>query len=145
MTKKSILVQIFATTVSASAFGSSYYICGKTVNPDNGTVTGYELEISSGDDDYSGVVGENWNLKLAQDSDWISPRPGITAKTTQNSNGEDMVTVTVVQGQSASGLVGTQYKLNGLFDDEPVLEKYTMGGFAGSIKTDTFKCISSID
>ena len=145
MTKTKILLHLFVATISTSAFGSSYYICGKAVNPDNGDVTGYELEISSGDDDYSGVVGESWNLKLEQGSDWIKPRPGITAKTTQNSDGEDMVTVTVVQGQSASGSVGTQYKLFGFFNDEPVLEKYTMGGFAGSIKINTFKCISSID
>jgi hypothetical protein len=145
MTIKTMLVHFFMATISTSVFASSYYICGKTVNLDNGTVTGYELEISSGDDDYSGIVGETWNLKLQQDADWMAPRSTITAKTTQNGNGEDMVTVTVVHGQSASGMVGTQYKLFGLYDDEPVLEKYTMGGFAGSIKTDTFKCISALD
>lgn len=145
MTKVSILVHFFVATLSLSAFGSSYYICGETVNPDNGTVTGYELEMSSVNDDYSGVVGENWNLKLEQDGDWIATRPSITAKTTQNASGEDVVTVTVVHAQSASGMVGTQYKMSGLYDDQPVLEKYTMGGFAGSVKIGTYNCISAID
>lgn len=129
---------------SAPAFANTYVMCGKSVDLENQIVDGYELELSSENDEYTGAVGGNWNLKLDLNSDWLTPSPKVTA-TQSEVAGNTIIEIKIVTARSASGAVGSVYKLIGLYDEEPVLEKYTMGGFAGSVKIGTFKCQSGND
>lgn len=132
---------------SVQAHASSYVMCGKKVhqNADGDLhVTGYELELSSGNDDYSGIVGKNWNLKLQENGDWLESTKKITAKSYEE-NDTTIVEVSIINGISPSGPVGTKYKLIGLYDDYPSLEKYNIGGFTGNVKIDTFACFSGND
>lgn len=141
-----ILATLCAALFSSLALANTYVKCGKAVNPETQEVTGYELELSSeGNDDYSGPVGKNWNLKLeSENSPWLSANNNIVAKNYKK-GGDVVVEISIKMAQSASGPVGTQYKLIGLYSETPVLEKYTMGGFAGSLKTGTFQCLSGND
>ena len=141
---KKILFLLVLTSAS-SAFASAYSKCGKSVNPDTLETTGYELEISSGDDKFSGPVGKNWDLKLKEDGDWLPASRNITAKSYEDANGQTIVEISIVQARTASGAVGIKYKLIGLYDDQPVLEKYNIGGVTGPLKTDTFQCVSGND
>src|SRR5688500_16205914 len=128
-----LLIASFFTPVS---FANTYVKCGLEASFDRAPdVVGYELELSSeGEDDYSGPVGEKWNMKLGrEDSEWLEPNSKVTAKNFLK--GEDtIVEITIEIGSSVTGPVGTRYVLTSLYDDEPTLEKYTMGGFAGTIK-----------
>lgn len=141
-----ILLPLFALLLAPSAFANTYVICGKSVDADTMEATGYELELSSeGEDDYSGPVGKKWNMKLdSQDSEWLAPSEKVIAKNYEQ-DGDTIIEIKIIQGQSPSGPVGTRYKLIGLYNDEPVLEKFTMGGFAGTIKVGTFQCASGND
>jgi hypothetical protein len=129
---------------SSWAFANTYVICGTAVDPEEQIVTGYELELSSEDDEYSGPVGKTWNLKLEKNSDWLPFSKRVVAKTSKVAN-DTIIEIEITQAQSASGIVGTVYKLIGLYNEQPILEKYTMGGFAGSIKIGTFQCLSAND
>lgn len=131
---------------SSSVFANTYVRCGHAVDWNNWEVEGYELELSTeGADDYSGSVGVNWNMKLgSEDAEWLNPNPNITAKN-YKVDGDTIVEIQIVMGKSMSGPVGTRYVLTGLYDDSPRLEKFTMGGFAGSVKTGTFECFTGHD
>lgn len=133
--------------LSSTAFANTHVKCGKQADLDNAPdVIGYELELSSeGVDDYSGAVGGSWNLKLhSEDSEWLAPNPAITAKN-YKSGDQVIVEITIEQGRSSSGPVGTKYRLVDLYSDEPKLEKYTMGGFAGTLLLGTLQCFSGND
>lgn len=143
--KKIIFTTFCIACFATSAYANTYVICGKTVNPETQEVTGYELELSSeGDDNYSGPVGKNWNMKLSENADWLKSSSKITAKNYQEDN-DTTIEITIEEGKSVTGPVGTTYKLMGLYSDAPVLEKYTLGGFAGSVKIGTFQCAASND
>lgn len=143
--KKLVYLVICSSFLGSSVFAQSYVKCGTDVDLDTMEVTGYELEMSSDNDDYSGPVGENWNLKLDENGDWLSPRRNVLARSLQDSNQRTLVEITISKGATATGAVGTVYKLIDLYSEEPVLEKYTMGGFAGTVKLGTFKCLSGND
>lgn len=140
------LTVLLGTVLSSSAFANTYVKCGKTADFDSYEVTGYELELSSeGADDYSGPVGTNWNMKLgSEDSEWLKPNKKITAKSYEV-DGDTVVEITVKMAATPSGAVGTVYKLIGLYNEAPTLEKYTMGGFAGFLKVGTYQCLSGND
>lgn len=136
--KFAFIFSLFAL-FSSSAFAISYVKCGDSVNLKKWEVTGYELEVFSQDSDFSGPAGENWDLRLDENSPWIGDDKNITAKTLPYGL-STLVEITIVNGKSATGPVGIKYKLIGLYDAQPVLEKYTMGGFAGTVKVKTFQC-----
>lgn len=143
------LITLILLMSSLPAFSNSYIVCAQKVDFDEyietGKVVGFELALSSEDDDYSGALGTNWNLKLgSDDSEWLVSSKKVKARTLEQ-EGSIVVNISIENARSASGPVGTQYKLIGLFDDSPVLEKYTMGGFAGSLKVATFECVGSYD
>lgn len=138
-------VTLCATILSSSVYANTYVKCGAFVDLEAGKVSGYELEISSENDHYSGPVGKNWNLKLDEQADWLNINSKITARSFKDANDNTVVEIAIKKAQATTGPVGTLYKLIGLYDDEPILEKYTMGGFAGTIKTGTFKCQSAND
>ena len=140
------LVIVLSLSSSFAAQANTYVKCGKTVDFEAFEVTNYELELSSeGSDDYSGPVGKNWNMKLGdEDSDWLEFNPAITAKNYEE-NDTVVVEIKIKTATSASGAVGTRYKLIGLYDEAPILEKYTMGGFAGAVKIGTYQCLSGND
>lgn len=144
--KNTLLIATLLSFAAPSlALAHTYVKCGKTADLEEGTVSGYELELSSqGGDDYAGAVGGNWNLKLAEDGEWLAANPKITAKKTKVGD-DTVIEITIKIAQAASGPVGTRYKLTGLYDDQPTLEKFTMGGFAGTQKIGTFQCISGND
>lgn len=143
---KTILAILIGSIVSLSSSANTHIICGKSVDWDNYTVEGYELELSSENDSYQGLVGSDWYLKLgSQDSQWIDSDPNISAKTIEVSEYDTVVEVVIKHAEAASGPVGYRYKLVSLFDDEPRLEKYSMGGFVGTILLETFKCVGSYD
>jgi hypothetical protein len=143
--KKMAFVLIASMTFSSMAFANTYVKCGESVDLMADTVSGYELEISSENDIYSGPVGENWNLKVDEAGNWLDVNKNITARSFKDADDNTVIEVSIKQGQSVTGPVGIKYKLIGLYDDEPVLEKYTMGGFAGSVKIGTFQCQSAND
>jgi len=72
----------------------------------------------------------------------LKPTKNITAKSNESTNS---VEITIRQAQGASGPVGISYVLSDMYDDEPVLEKYTMGGFVGRVKVATFACYTGND
>lgn len=134
-----------STLLTSTSFASTYAICGKKISKDGQNVEGYELELSAESDKYAGPVGKNWNLKLgSQKSDWLPANKNIVAKS-QKANGDVVVDITIATGRSATGIVGTAYRFIGVYADYPVLEKYTIGGFAGTVKVGTFECVSGND
>ncbi len=140
-----VLLLFIALILPSTVFANSYIICGQTASFDDGmTVTGYELELSSEDDNYSGPVGKNWNLKLKENGEWLKPNDAVVA-TSLEKDGDVTVRITIAAASSVTGPVGSQYVLTNLFDEEPVLEKFTMGGFAGSVKIGTFHCVGAYD
>ena len=134
---------------SFQAFSNSYIVCAQKADfdeyIDSGKVVGFELALSSEDDNYNGVLGSKRYMKLgSEDSEWLASIDAIVAST--HERGEDVVVnIALKHDLSTSGPVGIKYKLIGLFDDTPVLEKYAMGGLAGSVKLATFECIGSYD
>lgn len=133
--------------MSSTAFANTYVKCGKQADLESAPeVVGYELELSSeGADDYTGAVGGSWNLKLqSEDSEWLAPNPNITAKN-YKSGDQMIVEISIQQGRSSSGPIGTKYRLVDLYSDEPTLEKYAMGGFAGTLMLGKFQCFSGND
>jgi hypothetical protein len=132
-------------TSASSAFASTYSKCGRSVDIDTLETTGYELEISSDNDVFRGAVGNGWNLKLDENGDWLPASRNVTAKSYEDKSGQTIVEVSLIQARTASGPVGIKYKLIGLYDDQPTLEKYNIGGFSGPIKTATFQCVSGND
>lgn len=130
--KKIIFLTAFFST--SSAFASTYAKCGRTADLETFEVTGYELELSSESEDYSGPVGETWNLKLgSESSDWLDSDRTIVARSYEW-NLDTIVEVTLRQE-------GTRYKLVGLYDEEPTLEKTV----AGSDDIEIFHCVSGND
>lgn len=138
-----LICALFAQSALAD---NTYVICGKTVDIDSFTIQGFELALSSeGSDAYKGPVGKSWNLKLgSEDSDWLAPNKNVIAKTSKT-DGKTAVEIIIKNAQTPSGPVGTRYVLSDLYDDEPVLEKYTFGGFAGKVKAGEFRCLTGND
>ncbi|MCB0411951.1 MAG: hypothetical protein KDD22_05455 [Bdellovibrionales bacterium] len=117
--------------------------CGKTADFENFTVTEFELLISSEDDNFDGPVGGSWNMKIgSEDSEWLDYNPNVTADLVQGP-GSKFVEITIKEDMS--GAVGSKYKLFNLYDETPILEKYTMGGFVGSLRVGIYACVSLID
>jgi hypothetical protein len=137
------ILSILVALISTSAFANTYVKCGQKANLDTFEVKGYELELSSENDKYTGEVGKNWNLKLgSENSEWLENNKNITASTDKNG----VITIFVRKFQTVSGYIGTRYVLTGLYDDQPVLEKYTLGGgIVGPMKVGTLECVSGND
>lgn len=127
----------------SQAQAATYIECGESVTDDY-DVIGFELAISSeriyG---YQGPVGGTWNLKLAA-GQWLAKNEKITANYMEDVFDTD-VEIKIVEGNSPSGPVGTRYMVRHFWANAPVLEKYTMGGFVGSVKVGTYECYSSHD
>lgn len=141
--KRLFLMGCLAFSIKAHSY--TYVRCGQSVDFENFEVSGYELELSSESDDYTGTVGGTWNLKLkSEKSDWLPASRNITAQSSVE-NGDTIVQIVIIFDRTPSGPVGIRYKLIGLYDDAPVLERYTMGGFSGSVKTARFECYSGND
>ena len=138
-------VLLAAFLMSSTSFAYTYVKCGDKVNKKTGEVTGYKLELSSENDRYSGSVGKNWNLKTEEDGDWLAPNPNVVARKSKNENGETLIDIIITRAKTPTGPTGTHYQLIDLYGDYPVLEKYTMGGFAGTKKIATYECISGND
>ena len=135
-TLSSLLVLYF---FSQSVMAYTYIKCGQETDFDSFSVSGYELELSSESDNYSGPVGKEWNLKLgSEDSEWLAVNSNITA--TQKE--DDSIEITIKKGQSVTGAVGIKYVVKDLWEEEPTVEKYSVGGFAGLRKIATFKCLN---
>ena len=80
----------------------------------------------------------------SENSEFLKFNRNVVAKTTEK-NGQVIVEIKLQFDSTPTGAVGLTYKLIGLYDDEPVLEKYNMGGFTGPIKVGTFQCVSAIN
>lgn len=133
--------------LSSTAFASNtVVICGKTANPDEFTVGGFELMISSeSSDGYNGELGRDWQLKLvSEESPWISDAKNISAKMIRG-GGKTQIVITLVQGRGPSGPVGTRYILEDLYGEETILEKWNFGGFTGTLKVGSFQCLTAAD
>lgn len=118
----------------STSFAATYAKCGKTANPETFEVTGYELELSSETDSYRGPVSEEWNLKLgSEDSAWLEYDRSIVARTFES----EADTVVEINLRNE----GIRYRLIGLYDEEPVLEKTV----PESDEIETFQCISGND
>lgn len=142
-----LLAVLCAFCASTTAFANTYVKCGKAVNLDIPDVTGYELEISSENDRYTGSVGKNWNLKLhSEASDWLdaATNKNVVAKSSKKS-GDTIIEITIAVDQAGGRPVGTLYRLIGLYDDQPRLEKYALGPYSAPEKTGTFQCFSAND
>lgn len=142
---KKTIFGLVALLISGTAHAHTYVKCGETVDADNFTVTDYVLELSSENDRYSGVVAGNWNLKLnSEDSEWLEKNKRITARKYKD-NGDTIVEVRIVRNLSKTRPVGTMYRLIGLYDEQPRLERYTFGGFGGKRLVGTYQCLSAND
>lgn len=137
---------VMGILLQTSVFANTYVKCGVKADFESFSVSPYELELSSeGSDEYSGPVGINWNMKLgSEDSEWLAPNTDVVARTSVVA-GETIVDITVKYAEAATGPVGIRYKLIGLFNEGPVLEKYSMGGFLGTYKLASFECLSAHD
>jgi len=140
-----IIFGLVALLISGAAHAHTYVKCGKTADIENFTVTEYELELSSENDRYSGVVAGNWNLKVgSEDAEWVAKNRRITAKKFKN-DGDTIVEIRIVRNLSKMRPVGTMYRLIGLYDEQPRLERYSFGGFGGKRLLDTYECMSAND
>lgn len=144
--KKVILAVAALVTFGPSAFANTYVICGEKVDADSGDVRGFELELSSQwAGECSGQVGKKWNMKLGgKVAEWLAQNKKITA-TTLNDEGFKIVSIQIETGRTTSGQIGTKYVLHGLYDENPVLKKYTTGGYSGTVEIGTFECVSGND
>lgn len=140
-------VFISALVLANVASASSIVKCGVTADVDEFEVTGYELELSSQDDNYNGVVGGTWEMKIGSEkSKWLKKNPKITASTSENKDGDTVVEVILRGARTPSGYTGTRYVLIGLYSDQPVLEKWSLGGgIVGRRKLATFQCVAGLD
>lgn len=139
-------ILVFSTLASGAAMANTYVKCGQLADWDAFTVTGYELELSSEDgDEYKGPVGIKWNMRIgSEQADWLKTNKSITA-TSSKKDGSVIVEIKMIMAKTPSGPVGTRYKLIGLYDEMPKLEKYNIGGFTGNLLVGTFECITSND
>lgn len=139
---------LFSTLFLANLASASVIVkCGVKADVDNFEVTGYELELSSQDDNFEGVVGGTWEMKIGSEkSKWLKKNPKITAQTTQNEDGDTVVEVFMRGARTPTGYTGTRYVLIGLYSDQPALEKWSLGGgIIGRRKLATFQCVTGID
>lgn len=142
---KFVYLIAISTILSTSAWANSNVKCGKYTNFDDFEVKGFELELSSDSDDYSGIVGKKWHLKLeSENSEWLKVNKNITARNYKK-DGLTIVQITIKTGKSVEGQIGINYKLVGLYEEEPTLEKYRIEGSSNYVKIGTYKCISAID
>ena len=143
---KFALALLTFTLFSVGAHASTYTICGDKIDMENMKAEGYVLEVSSEDDDFNGVSGGTWALKLqpGPNGKWIEKNPNITAKS-QRVKGKTNVEISVVIGRSPTGPVGNTYLIKNIYNENPTLEKYTMGGFAGKVLEKTVQCESAVD
>ena len=135
-----------------NAFSASYVECGTEIiehENDYPTVNEVLLAISSEDEDYSGAVGGTWELKLAKDrrfaknrGGWIKANKNITAEEVEI-DGRTVVVVTIKIDEAASGPVGEQYEIHGIYSETGRADKFTMGGFAGKVKVKSLVCVAS--
>lgn len=138
---KHIFVFFLIGILSFSAHAKTHLLCAESIDPVSGKVEGFELELLSESDRFSGPVGHSWTLKWGSlNSDWLKFRDHITAET-YGSNGDTVIEIKIKIAETSSGPVGILYKLVGLYQNSPILEKYAMGGVVGLLKTDTFQCI----
>lgn len=145
--KRKVLLSMLAFALSSTSLASNTFVqCGQYVDEDSFEVTGFELALSSeGSKRYHGPVGDSWNLKLgSENSEWLDFNRKITAKEFKDKNGT-VVEVTIQKDRSISGPVGIKYRVLNFFDFNPVLEKYSIGGFAGERLIKTYPCISGHD
>lgn len=134
-----------AFTSLASA--NSVMICGTEPNYEKFEVKDFQLMISSENDQYTGAVGENWNLKLgSEESEWEEPNKNITATMTKAGD-VTIVDIQMIIGKSSTGPVGERFVISDIYGyfGDPILEKYNIGGVTGPIKTGTYTCIHAFD
>lgn len=139
---------LFATLfLTNMAFASSIVKCGVKADVDNFEVKGYELELSSQNDDFSGAVGGTWHMKVGSEkSKWLKKNPKITAETSENEDGDTVVEVVLRGARTPTGYTGTRYVLIGLYSEQPTLEKWSLGGgIIGRRKLATFECVAAQD
>jgi len=131
------------SALSGHAFGSVFVDCGTQPNPDEGSFENVVFSVSSEDDDFSGPAGKNWHLTV-NGKDVVGQ--SATAKIDLDPRSRLTVLTVLVQiGNSASGPVGTEYRVGNPYTDEPKLEIFNMGGFTGRIRTATYACFATTD
>lgn len=139
---KLILVLLAPFALSSSlSFAASFIACGESVDFDNFQVGNFELAISSEDDNYTGVVGENWHLQL-EEGDWLERTEKIVA--TPINGGKDLE-ILIGSNSDSGGDTEMVYLLVGVFDDEPILKKYIIRSLFERLHVGDFKCIGTID
>jgi hypothetical protein len=127
---------------------ASYAVeCGSKTDVKNGKVTGEILNLSSEDDNFTGLASKDVNGWSMSFSGKEYPPNQATARVikAKDSSHVDAIEVTVVFGTSSSGVVGEKLVISKPYSDEPTFEVYNMGGFTGPLKTANYKCISFID
>lgn len=137
-----LVLCVFSQTV----FANTYVKCGKYREKKSDKIFGYELELSSeSPDEYSGPAGRKWNIKLFKErSEWLDLSPNILAKNFKRDE-KTVVEITMKYGDTPTGPVGLRYVLSDLYADYPTLEKFSFGGFAGTVKLGTYECITGND
>lgn len=128
-----------ATLLFSHAASANIYVnCGDWQNDE---ISKSVFQISAeNDSDLKGPVGNGWFVKFGGE-EWIESGE-ISAKKTKKA-GIVTVTVTVVDAHGISD-VGTQWVLTDLYGS-PVLEKFTMGGFAGTVNIGHWDCENGND
>ncbi len=141
--KNVLFVLILMGSLSSQA--AMYFECGNGLRV---TDDGYKLDevvfaASSGNNDFSGVVGKSWNFRPGESSSWLETNKNITAHK-EGGDGKDwLITIKVILGNTPSGKVGYEYKIIDPWAETFKAEKWNMGGFTGGVKVETYECFSA--
>jgi hypothetical protein len=138
---KSLIPALFAFAFSVPCFAATYIVCGDEPVQQDATFKKIAVEISSENDDFNGKTGGSWFLSYGG-FNWIE-KGNITAKQSKK-NGVTSVEVKVID-DNAQGGVGTRYVFTDIYADEPQVEKFALGGFAGGTSLGKWSCFSALD
>ncbi len=142
---KNLFFALFlCVSLPSVSLGSMYVICAQEMSEDLDLMVGYELEISSESDSFHGSVGENWEMKVERDGDWLSPQKNVQARSYVVKK-KTIVEIALPTGFLLNQSSPLVYRLIDLYGEEPYLEKFSVQNPKAVELIDTFQCRSSAD
>lgn len=138
-------VLVFSAFTSAPAFALAYVKCGQTANLEDGEVTGYEIELSSESDNFTGPAGGTWNLKLKEDAEWLANVDQNDVAQTKETKSRTQINIRISPESALAQGSGVVYKLSDLYDEEPTLEKFKITNANKLLSLGQFQCFTAND
>jgi len=137
-----VLFGMILAGAPALSYGTLSIECGKGMNSEDWTFEETFLEVST-DEDFTGPAGENW-IFILEGKELKGKK--IAALEKKNApNGDTSLIVTVAAGRDFAGIVGTQYKIKNIWNEETSLEVKALGGFAGGTTLGQYDCLVTED